>query len=265
MAQTVDMTQGGAGGSSSTVVRAVSLLEALAAAPPEGLGVSELSREIGANRSTVYRIIAALRPLGYVREGSQPGTVRLGFRVVELGEKVLGGLDVRTAAAPHLRELATSTGETCHLGVLDGVDVVYADKAESEQSIRLFSVPGKRMPIYCTAMGKALLAAMDADSLAWTLDRVEIKQRTKRTVADRPALERDLERIRKRGWSTDLEENEIGTRCVGVAILNRDDEPIAAISASGPAGRMTREALAIHATEVKATVELIERKLGRVG
>jgi IclR family transcriptional regulator, KDG regulon repressor len=261
VAQTIETTKNG--GASSTVLRAVSLLEALAGAPPEGMGVTEISKAIGANRSTVYRILGALRPLGYIREGAEPGTVLLGFRVVELGERVLGQIDIRKIAGPHLRELAQITEETCHLAVIDGLDVVYADKAESEQSIRLFSVPGKRMPIYCTAMGKAMLAAMGPGERAAILDQVELVPRSANTVTDRAQLDRDLEETAERGYSLDLGENELGTRCVGAAILDREDRPVAAFSASGPESRMCDEWLVRQGNEVKRMADLVSRELGR--
>ena len=250
-------------GGSSTVHRAIALLEALANAPAEGMGVSELSRRIGANRSTVYRIIGALRAYGYVRDGTQSGSVRLGFRIVELGEGLLGQLDIRRIAAPHLRELAVATGETCHLAVLDGKEVVYADKAESEQSIRLFSTPGMRMPIYCTSLGKAFLSAMSPARRAELLDGVVLEPRTRHTVTDRAVLDRQIDEIRQRGWSADRGENEIGTRCVGAAILDRDDQPIAAISASGPETRMTEENIERCGKLVLDAAERISRELGR--
>jgi len=260
MPQTIETGQSGA---SSTVLRAVSLLEALASAPPEGMGVTEISKAIGANRSTVYRILGALRPLGYVREGAEPGSVCLGFRVVELGEKVLGQLDIRRVAGAHLRELAQITEETCHLAVLDGLEVVYADKAESEHSIRLFSVPGKRMPVYSTSMGKALLAAMEEDERNEILDQVELVPRSPNTITDRGELERDIDAIAGRGYSVDLGENELGTVCVGAAILDRDDRPVAALSASGPESRMRGEEMVRKGSEVKKMAELIGVELGR--
>jgi DNA-binding IclR family transcriptional regulator len=250
-------------GGSSTVHRAIALLEALAEAPADGLGVSELSRAIGANRSTVYRIIGALRTYGYVRDGAQPGSVRLGFRIVELGEGMLGQLDVRRIAAPHLRELAATTGETCHLAVLDGKEVVYADKAESEHSIRLFSTPGMRRPVYCTSLGKAFLAAMSPRQQAELLEGVALEPRTPHTVTDRAVLDQQITEIRERGWSVDLGENETSTRCVGAAILDRDDAPIAAISASGPSGRMSEENMERCGRLVLATAELVSHELGR--
>lgn len=261
MAHTTEIA--GNGGASSTVLRAVSLLEALADAPPEGMGVSEISKSIGANRSTVYRILSALRPLGYIRDGIEPGTVRLGFRVVELGEKVMGQIDIRRVVRPHLRELATITEETCHLGVLDGLEVVKADMAESEHSIRVFSVPGMRLPVHSTSMGKALLAAMPEDERAALLDQMELTAITPDTITDRGRLEENLAEITERGFSMDLGENESGGRCVGAAILDREGHPVAALSASGPESRMDDERMLRQGRQVKAMADLIGRELGR--
>jgi DNA-binding IclR family transcriptional regulator len=183
--------------------------------------------------------------------------------VVELGEKVLGQLDIRRVAGAHLRELAQITEETCHLAVLDGLEVVYADKAESEHSIRLFSVPGKRMPVYSTSMGKALLAAMEEDERNEILDQVELVPRSPNTITDRGELERDIDAIAGRGYSVDLGENELGSVCVGAAILDRDDRPVAALSASGPESRMRGEEMVRKGSEVKKMAELIGVELGR--
>jgi IclR family acetate operon transcriptional repressor len=254
----------GASGGSSTVHRAIALLEALADAPPEGLGISELSTRIGANRSTVYRILGVLRPSGYVRDGSQAGTVRLGFRIVELGERVLGQLDVRRIAAPHIRKLAIATGETCHLAALDGNHVVYTDKAESPQSIRLHSTLGMRMPIHCTSLGKAFLAAMTTESRSRLLDSVSFTRKTDHTITDRMELERELGVIRARGWAADLGENEAGTRCVGAAIVGRGNLPVAAVSASGPAARMSDARISECGALVWQTAQAISQELGHL-
>ena len=253
-----------ANGGSSTVNRAIALLEALSDAPPEGLGVSELSTRIGANRSTVYRILGVLRPFGYVRDGSQAGTVRLGFRIVELGERVLGQLDVRRIAAPHIRKLAITTGETCHLAALDGNHVVYTDKAESPQSIRLHSTLGMRMPIHCTSLGKAFLAAMTPAARSRLLDSISFTKKTEHTITDRLELERELVIIRERGWAADLGENEAGTRCVGAAIVGRDNMPVAAVSASGPASRMSDANINEYGPLVWQTAQVISQELGHL-
>lgn len=235
MAKASEIVENGQPGSSTTVLRAISVLEALATAPESGMGVTELSRTVGANRSTIYRILGALMPLGYVREGATAGTFRLGFRVVELGESILEQLDIRKIAGPYLRQLCTETQQTCHLSILEGTEMVYVDKVEpDEQSIRLVTVPGRRGALHCTAMGKAYLAALGPDKWTALVDQLTLTPRTDTTITDRAALEAELALTAERGWSTDLGENVSWVSCAGAAILGRDGEPVAAISTSGP-------------------------------
>lgn len=264
MSQVSDIVQNGQPGSSTTVLRAISLIEVLASAPPQGVSVTELARTIGANRSTVYRILGALRPLGYVRDGAEPGTVSLGFRIVELGESILGRLDIREVAGPHLRRLSAVTGETCHLAILDDIEMVYIDKAQPEEpSIRLFSTPGKRIALHSTAMGKAYLAGMKAAQAAALIDRIPLVPKTEKTLTDRGALEAQLEEIRGRGWSTDIGENVIWVNCVGAVIVGRDAQPVAALSTSGPEARIAVDRIADHyGPAVREAAQRISAELG---
>lgn len=248
---------------SNTVHRAMAVLIALGDAPSEGLGISELTRRVGANRSTIYRIIDALKTYGFVRSGEIPGTVRLGFGLVELADVAVSRLDVREVAAPHLRDLSDKTGETCHLAVLDELEVVYIDKAESDQAIRLSSRPGKRQPLHCTALGKAFLAAMSPETLAATLDQLALEQRTERTITSRQKLMEELRLVARRGWATDIGENGEGVNCVGAAVYGREPAPVAAISASAPVHRFTRGNISDYGRMVLATAQTISRELGR--
>jgi DNA-binding IclR family transcriptional regulator len=241
----------------------MAVLIALRDAPPEGLGVSELTRRVGANRSTIYRIIDAFKTYGFVRSGDTQGTVRLGFGIVELADAAVSRLDVREVAAPYLRDLSNQTGETCHLAVLDELEVVYIDKAESDQAIRLTSRPGKRQPLHCTSLGKAFLAAMPRETLAATLDRLVLEQRTERTITTRDKLIEEVRLVARRGWATDIGENAEGVNCVGAAVYGRDPAPVAAISASAPVHRFTRGNISDYGRMVLGTAQTISRELGR--
>jgi IclR family KDG regulon transcriptional repressor len=249
---------------SNTVHRAMALLIALRDAPPEGLGISELTRRVGANRSTIYRIIDALKSYGFVRPGDSPGTVRLGFGLVELADAALTRLDVRDVTAPHLRELSQQTGETCHLAVLDELEVVYIDKAESDQAFHLSSRPGKRQPLHCTALGKSFLAAMPPEMLARALDQLILEARTDRTITSRERLQEELRLVARRGWATDIGENSEGVNCVGAPVYGRDPFPVAAISASAPAHRFTRGNISDYGKMILATAQTISRELGHI-
>lgn len=247
---------------SSTVHRAMALLVALGDAPAEGIGISELTRRVGANRSTIYRIIDALKAYGFVRPGEAPGTVRLGFGLVELSDAALNRIDVRSVAAPYLRELCRQTGETCHLALLDENEVVYIDKAESDQAFRLASRPGKRQPLYCTSLGKVFLAAMPDVQRAAALDQIELVARTPTTITDRAVLEEELRVVARRGWAADLGENTEGVSCVAAALYSREPFPVAAISASAPVPRLRRGNVDDYGQMVLRTAQQISRDLG---
>jgi IclR family acetate operon transcriptional repressor len=247
---------------STTVHRAMALLTVLGEAPAEGMRIAALTQRIGANRSTVYRIIEALKPYGFVRSGEFPGTVRLGFGLVELADRALDRLDVRQVSSRQLRALAAETGETCHLAIVDQDEVVYIDKAESNQDFRLASRPGKRMPLHSTSLGKAFLAAMAPDERTAVLDRIELTARTASTIADREALEADLELVAQRGWATDVGENSDGVHCVAAAIFGRDDRPLAAISITAPAHRLTGETFGEYGRIALLTARTISAGLG---
>jgi DNA-binding IclR family transcriptional regulator len=156
------------------------------------------------------------------------------------------------------------TEETCHLGVLDDTEIVYVDKAEPErQATRLFSTPGKRVPMHSTAMGKAYLAAMDPEVSAALIDRIELTRRTEKTITDRAALEAELDLIRERGWSTDIGETEIWVHCAGAVILGRDGRPVAALSTSGPEARIPVERIDEHyGPAVREAADQIGAELG---
>lgn len=248
---------------SNTVHRAMAVLMALRDAPAEGIGISELTRMVGANRSTVYRIMDALKAYEFVRPGDNPGMFRLGFGVVALGDSLLRSLDVRDVAAPILRELSDRTRETCHLAILDDLEITYIDKVESEQAMRLTSRPGTRRPLYCTSLGKSLLAAMPADELAATLDQLVLTPRTPQTITTREGLMEDLRLVEGRGWATDIGESLEGVNCVGAAVYGRGPRPVAAISASAPAHRFTTDNINDFGQIVLDAANQISQELGR--
>lgn len=247
---------------SSTVHRALELITVLGDAPPEGIHVTEIARRIGANRSTAYRIIDALKHYDFVRSGELPGTIRLGFGLVDLAESVLDRLDIRRVASPHLRALGAQTDETCHLAVMQGSEVVYIDKVQSSQQIQIASRPGKRMPLHSTALGKAFLAAVPPTERADLLNSIRFTQQTPNTITERDSLEADLDHVSQRGWATDLEENSIGIQCVGAAIYGYNGYPVAAISISAPAHRVAGGTLASYGELVLRTAHTISADLG---
>ena len=243
--------------------KALSLLDAFSQHEPS-LSLSQLMERTGLPRATAFRLLATLEQCGYVvKEG--PG-YSLGFKLFVLGNVVADGLDLRRVAHPHLEALRDATGETVQLAVLEDWQVVHLDRVISNQSVAyMVSHVGAILPAYCTALGKALLAFQAEDMVdAWASTQ-ELRRHTPTTITTAGGLLDELRRIRARGYSIDDEEREVGVRCVGAPVFERDGGAVAAISLGAPTARLPRtlEGSAI-ATQVLATALAISRELGYV-
>ena len=148
-------------------------LEVLAEAGPTGL--MELSSALSLNKSTVHRILNSLICMGYVKQNPETSKYSLTFKIWDLANQLLTQNDIADIARPHLKELVAKCGETVHLVQIDGLDAVYIDKVESQSnSVRMVSKVGKRIPLYCSGVGKALLAEMDPKDVKAIWDESEI-------------------------------------------------------------------------------------------
>ncbi len=200
--------------------------------------VASVATQLELPRSTTYKILVTLEAEGLVERDAGGQTFHLGYRLIELGHRAQEEIDLFGVAHPYLVALNKQTDETVHLTVLDGVEVLYVDCVESTRRLRTYSVIGVRAPLYCTAVGKAILAGAAPD-LIDAVVAAGLQPVTKWTITDRTSLEAELERTRHRGYSVDNRENDADIRCVGAAIRTRDKHATAAISVSGPAERIT--------------------------
>jgi DNA-binding IclR family transcriptional regulator len=200
----------------------MTVLQAVADAPSPS-AIADLVRASGYPRGTVYRIVAALLQQGMIAEtaASAPAAgVRyaLGPRLLQLASRAWSELDLRAALADALQALRDETGETVHLAVPAGKEMIYIDKLESQGPVRMASRVGGRLALHCTAAGKAYLAALpeaEADAL---IGMLALPGRMPNTITDAALLRQELVRIRQRGYAVDDEENERGIVCYGVAI-----------------------------------------------
>ena len=247
-------------GTSSSVERAFELLDRIAAAGPDGITLAQLAADTPKAKSTTHRYVSTLLGLGVLRR-DEAGRLHLGLKLVELAGALLEGDNLRAAAEPVLHELMARTGETVHLGVPAEDHVVYIAKVESPQSVRLVSRIGARAPFHCSAMGKAILSVLDGDALRGAL-ALPREVRTIHTITATDPLAAELGRVRLAGVAIDDEENELGVRCVGAAVRGPRAQPIAAISVSGPATRMTHERCVEITPAVIAAAGEIARRLG---
>jgi IclR family transcriptional regulator, pca regulon regulatory protein len=236
-------------GTSQSLERGLAILSAFDSDRPL-IGVSELSRELELSRSTAHRYIATLAQLGYLQQDPDSKRYRLGPKVLDLGFSAINSMDVREISAPHLRRLSDETGHTVNLAILDGTDVVYIERCRTAQpgqrEIDLNLHVGARLPAYCTALGKAILAFLPEERCEEIIARIEFTPRGPNTITDPQAFREELERIRIAGISVNDEELAYGLRSIAAPIRAHSGEVLAALN------------LAVHRTMVSMD-ELIAR------
>ncbi|WP_231954203.1 IclR family transcriptional regulator [Actinoplanes derwentensis] len=222
-----------------SAARTVELLELLAARRNRPARLRELSEALGVPRSSLHALLRTLVRYGWVRVDSSGSLYGIGIRALLAGTSYLDTDPFLPLVLPFLEELREKVDETFHFGRLDGSDVVYLATRESSQYLRPYSRIGRRLPAYSTALGKSLLAERAPDRLAAHLPPV-MEPLTPHTITSRPALDDELERIRKRGYAIDEQENSMGLRCYAVALAYQDP-PVDAISVSIPLARLTTQ------------------------
>lgn len=248
-------------GMTRSVQRALLLLEEISY-EPSGVGVSDLSLRADLPVSTVHRLLATLMASGFVVQNPDNGRYRVGLRAFEVGNAFLRQVDLAGVARPALRELSSQVNESVNLAVRDGFAAVYIDNVESDQMLKLFTRTGSRVQLYCTGVGKVMLAGMPADDIETYISTTDFVPRTPNTVVDPDMLRSQLERIVARGFGIDDEEFELGVRCVAAPIHDHSGATIAALSVSGPAQRISRASLFPIANRVATTAQNISSQLG---
>lgn len=241
-----------------SLARAFLVLECVSAGDGE-ITMAEISERIGLNRTTVWRLASALAAFGLLHMGPR-GSLTLGPRLVVLGQLAARQNLLSPRSHVVLSDLVNHTGETCHLALPEGDALIYVDKVESRQTIRVASRIGARLSLHCTALGKAYLAYLDPPTQEWLLAQLILEARTARTITDVGKLREEFDVIRRHGWALDDEENEIGIRCIAAPILGIDRRAIGAVSATFPLQRLVREngaALGEHARRVVAAAHAL--------
>ena len=225
---------------------------------PEPLGLKQIAQYTGLHPSTAHRILSAMSADRLV-DRVEPGSYRLGMRLLELGNLVKSRISVRELALPLMRELHAHTGETANLSVRHGDEIVYVERTSSGRSaMRVVHVIGARAPLHVTAAGKLFLLEEGFARLRDYARRTGLAPHTRNTIASVQLLERELEKIQRQGWATDNEEAEIGVRCVAAAIRDDAGALVAALSLSSPADRMKLQ----WGPLVKETADRVSHEIG---
>jgi IclR family KDG regulon transcriptional repressor len=243
----------------SAATRAMAVLERLS--HQRAIGLEELARSVKLAKPTVYRFLLTLQGLGYVRR-TEGDRWAITFKLFNIGSRALDHLDLHSAARPIAEELAEDLGETVHVGVLEDDSAVYVMKIESRYTIRMYSRVGRRIPLYCTAIGKCLLAFCREEEREAALKGVRLLAFTKKTLASRTALYAELDRIRVQGFALDDEEHEEGIHCIGAPIFDQSGSIVAVVSVSWPGFRYSRGEESEHVDKVKDAASRISALLG---
>ncbi|HTV03750.1 MAG TPA: IclR family transcriptional regulator [Acidobacteriaceae bacterium] len=240
--------------------RAVQVLEALSESDVP-LSLAEICQRMNLHKSTAHRSLMVLERSALI-ERTQENRFRLGLKLYELGNRAVEQIDLRARVQPFFRRLSMQVGETVHLSVLQKTSVVYLDKVEPNRRVCMTSKIGTSNPVYCTSMGKAMLAFQPEETIDQIIAKIRFVRYTRKTLCTREALLKALERVRRRGYAIDDEEIEMGVRCVGAPIFDDNRRAIAAVSVSGPSSRITAQSVPAIAEHLMRCCREISASLG---
>lgn len=236
--------------------RMVGLLDALAA-EDEPVSLKLLAEQTGLHPSTAFRILAALIEHGLV-ERSESGHYRLGVKLLQLGSRVQGRVDIRREAEPVLRWLCDEINETVNLIVREGDEIVYVDRATPSRMMRVEQAIGGHLPLHVTAVGKLFLAEGGAEACLDYAERTALPPRTEHSISDSAALWRAVKEVQRQGYGLDNQEAELGVGCIGVPVRDSSGEMVAGISVSAPVQRRSESWVAV----VKQAGQRLSARLG---
>lgn len=244
-----------------SVSRALDII-ALVGMKKGGLGVTEIANQIDINKSSVFRTLSTLVQYGYIEQDNETGKYKLGYKFLDISSKLLESIDLRTEAKPFLQVLENKINEVIHLVVYDQGEVVYIEKLEGNETLRTHSKVGKRAPMHCTSVGKAILSHLPESDVLSILDRKGMPYHTDHTITSAEEFLQELSQIRQRGYALDLEENEYGITCIAAPVFDHLGNVVAAVSISGPTTRMTTERLNQLGPIMIQTGQKISARLG---
>jgi DNA-binding IclR family transcriptional regulator len=245
-----------------SVTNALNLLEEFKGDKDE-LGVTELSNRLKLHKNNIFRLLATLEAKGYIEQNKATENYRLGVKSLELGQTFIKQLGLVRQAKPFLREIADRCNEMAYIGTIRQNSVVYLDVEEANQTVKVASRVGWRLPIHCTAIGKAQIAIASEEELQklGILDNMEIF--TSNTITDKAEFIKHMKQVAKQGYALDNEEYNPGVRCVGVPVRDYTGRVVGGISVSGPSFRMTDEVLNKKVIPVITEIgEKVSKRLG---
>jgi len=245
-----------------SLVRALALLNRIAESPDEGATLTELAQQVGLPSSTAHRLLTTLEQERYVRFDHEGRLWSVGVQAFVTGCAFTKTRSLVGLARAHMRHLMEDSGETVNLAVEDEGEAVYLAQVECRQMMRVFARPGSRVPLHCSAVGKAILSAASDKTLSKILHQRGMPRLTVKTITSPSALRADLDRVRSAGYAIDDEEHAVGLRCIAAPIFGETGDCIGAASASGPTARIGEERIAQLGALVLKASQAISAEMG---
>lgn len=234
------------------------IIETLSETGP--IGLIDLSNILGLHKSTTFRLLNSLIYMGYVLQEKETSKYMLSFKILEIAGRMMDKMDMVSIVHPYIVQLAEQCNETVHLVQRIGNALVYIDKVESEvNSVRMVSKIGTSIPMYCSGVGKAILAALPKKEVEEIWNASEITKKTANTIVKLQDLDQILEEVKEKGYALDNEENEEGVKCIAVCITDYKGKPMNAISISAPVSRMSEERIQEYSRYVLETRDKIRK------
>jgi IclR family KDG regulon transcriptional repressor len=245
-----------------SVTNALNLLEEFKGDRDE-LGVTELSNRLKLHKNNIFRLLATLEAKGYIEQNKATENYRLGVKTLELGQTFINQLGLVRQAKPLLKEIAAECNEMAYIGTIRQNSVVYLDVEEPNQTVKVANRVGWRLPIHCTAIGKAQIAYSSEEELEKLGILNNMAKFTSNTIVDKGVFLKHLKEVSKLGYAVDNEEYNLGVKCVGVPVRDYTGRVVGGISISGPSFRMTDEVLKGKIIPiVKDIGQKVSRRLG---
>jgi len=254
------------GSTVQSVERALAILEVLGE-HGHGLSLTDVVEETGLHSATAFRLLGTMAVHGYVRKDPVSKAYRLGFKLLGLAQAARQQMDLSSEVMSDLQRLAAEAKELANLVVPSGLRIVYVAQVNgrTEGVVKMFTQLGARERMYCTAVGKCVLAQFTDHQLARYLEEEELARYTLQTITEKEALIEELQAVRRRGYAIDDEERDLGVRCVASPLFDGTGAVVAAIGVSGPSVRLTPDRLPRLGKLVMSIAESISSRLGYRG
>ena len=244
-----------------SIDRTLQVLELFSLERPEW-GVTEISKALNIYKSNVHNILSTLAEKSFVEKDPKTNKYKLGIKFFELGSVVIKNMNLRKITHPYIEKLSKEFNETVHLGVLDKGRVVSIEREESDKSLCSHIEIGKRTPLHCTAVGKAIMAYLSEDEVSLIVKEKGLEKYTENTITNKKDLENEFKKIREQGYAVDNMEHEEGVRCVASPIRDYTGKVIASMSVSGPAFRINESNIPNIVKKVKENCNCISKEMG---